>query len=339
MKRYTFVALLMLLTLLNTVHTGETSALGKGYDARLNGFPYPYPVKVFNIKSQNQALEMNYMYLKARKGFATFLLLHGKNFSGAYWESTASYLNDKGYGVLIPDQIGFGKSSKPPYYQYSIPQLAHNTMELISSVGLDSVVVMGHSMGGMIAARFALMYPTTTKRLILLNPIGLEDYLKYVKYKDVNFFYELELNKDRQKIRQYQEKFYYDGKWKKEYDPWVDMLAGWTIGPDRKLIAWNNALTYDMIFSNPVINEFERLSVPVELIIGTRDRTGPGRNWKREGVTYKLGQYQTLGKRASQLIEDVRLHELQDIGHLPQIEDFKRFSGVLDTILGDFRGD
>ncbi len=336
MKRYTLVVILTLLALQNTVYIGEANPSEKGYDARLNGFSYPYPVKTLNIKSQNQNLEMNYMYLKARRGFVTFLLLHGKNFSGAYWGSTARYLNDKGFGVLMPDQIGFGKSSKPLYYQYSIPQLAYNTMELITSLDLDSVVVMGHSMGGMIAARFALMYPSSTKRLILLNPIGLEDYLKYVQYKDVDFFYNLELNKDRKKIRQYQEKFYYDGKWKKEYDPWVDMLAGWTIGPDRKLIAWNNALTYDMIFSNPVINEFSRLTVPVELIIGTRDRTGPGRNWKREGVTYQLGQYQTLGKRAYQLIRDVRLHELQDIGHLPHIENFKRFSAVLDTVISDF---
>ena len=41
-------------------------------------------------------------------GFIT--LLHGKNFNGAYWEETANFLHEKGFGILIPDQIGFGKS-------------------------------------------------------------------------------------------------------------------------------------------------------------------------------------------------------------------------------------
>ena len=57
---------------------------------------------------------MAYMYLpptNAEKRIIT--LLHGKNFNGAYWERLANKLNSLGYNVLIPDQIGFGKSSVP----------------------------------------------------------------------------------------------------------------------------------------------------------------------------------------------------------------------------------
>jgi len=45
--------------------------------------------------------------------------LHGKNFSGAYWQDTMTALLAEGYRVVAPDQIGFGKSSKPAHFQYS----------------------------------------------------------------------------------------------------------------------------------------------------------------------------------------------------------------------------
>lgn len=98
-------------------------------------------------------------------------------------------------------------------------------------------------------------------------------------------------------------------------------------------MAWVNAKTYDMIFTQPVITEFDQLSMPVSLIIGTRDRTGPGRNWKKANVDHELGRYDKLGKSAANMIPKSQLIELDDIGHLPHIEDFERFKGALDKAL------
>ncbi|MFX9664923.1 alpha/beta fold hydrolase, partial [Acinetobacter baumannii] len=90
------------------------------------------------------------------------------------------------------DQIGFGKSSKPVHYQYSFPTLARHTRALMASLGIERSIVVGHSMGGMLASRFALMYPQAVQHLVLVNPIGLENYLKYVEHKDTDFFYGVE---------------------------------------------------------------------------------------------------------------------------------------------------
>ena len=81
-----------------------------------------------------------------------------------------------GYRVVAPDQIGFCKSTKPERYQYSFQQLAANTHALLASLGARSVVLIGHSTGGMLAARYALMYPDEVSALVLVNPIGLEDW-------------------------------------------------------------------------------------------------------------------------------------------------------------------
>ena len=303
------------------------------YGAQLSGYKYDFEVSYFSINSQGQALKMAYIYLEGKSDMPIVTLMHGKNFNAHYWTPTAEHLHEKGYGVLIPDQIGFGKSSKPSNYQYSFAVLAHNTQSLMASLKIEKSIVIGHSMGGMLASRFALMYPQLTQQLILVNPIGLENYLKYVEYKDTDFFYKNELAKTPEKIKSYQQKNYYDGHWNERYDSLTHFMIGQIQGPDKELIAWVNAKTYDMIFTQPVITEFKDLSVPVRLIIGTRDRTGPGRNWKRSGVAYELGRYDRLGKEAAKLITDAELYELTDLGHLPQIENFERFRSVLKKAL------
>lgn len=295
------------------------------YDAELEGYVYPYPVERFEFHSQQQTLEMAYMYLPADHQQPTVVLLHGKNFAGAYWAQTAEFLQSRGYGVLIPDQIGFGKSTKPRHYQFSFAQLADNTQALIKHLGIEKPIIVGHSMGGMLATRYTLMYGSEVNRLILVNPIGLEDYLNYVEYKTVDFFYEKQLRQTAEDVKAYQLKYYYDGKWDAAYDALIEFQIGWLNGPDWPQVAWNNALTYDMIFTQPVCNEWSQLTVPTFLIIGTRDRTGPGRGWKKQGVTYLLGQYQELGNRTVAAIPNAELYELDGLGHMPQIEDFGRF--------------
>ena len=103
----------------------------------------------------------------------TAVLLHGRNFCGQTWNATAVELSAAGYRVILPDQVGFCKSTKPDSYQFSLQQLANNTLGLLNILDIKNVTLIGHSMGGMLAARFALMYPATVNELILVNPIGL----------------------------------------------------------------------------------------------------------------------------------------------------------------------
>lgn len=307
------------------------------YDARLSTYPYDFDVKVFPVSSQRQTLEMAYIHLEGEAGKPVITLLHGKNFNARYWTSTARYLQKKGYGVLIPDQIGFGKSSKPMHYQYSFAALASHTRALMKSLGIEKSIVLGHSMGGMLATRFALMFPQNVQQLILLNPIGLENYLQYVEYRDTDFFNRIESAATAESIMKYQRENYYAGDWNARYEALTHFMIGQLQGPDKTQVAWVNALTYDMIFTQPVVTEFSDLSVPVSLIIGTRDRTAPGRNWMKPGTVHELGRYDRLGKAAAALIPGLALYELPGLGHLPHIEDFAVFQGALDKALGDRR--
>ena len=119
-----------------SVNAQTKSAKPVIYDAELSQYSYPFPVKYMALKLENIPCKMAYMDVAAsgkKENKPVVLLLHGKNFFGAYWQQTVRFLTAKGYRVLVPDQIGFGKSTKAPLH-YSFHQLAWNTKKLLDTL-------------------------------------------------------------------------------------------------------------------------------------------------------------------------------------------------------------
>lgn len=307
------------------------------YGQELEGFDYPFPVQRQTFESQGQVLSMAFMDVApAVANGRTVVLLHGKNFCAATWGVTIARLSAAGFRVIARDQIGFCKSSKPERYQFSFHQLAANTRALIESRGVGRAIVVGHSMGGMLAARHALMFPGSVERLVMVNPLGLEDWLaEGVPYATVDQSYRNELRTTAETIRNYQLRYYYNGRWKPEYDQWVDMAAGLYGGSGRERVAWNQALASDMIATQPVLYEFPHLRVPTALFIGSMDRTAPGAARARAEIAQRLGDYPVLGRRAAAAIPGAMLVEFPDLGHSPQVEAPDRFHDALMEVLRD----
>jgi pimeloyl-ACP methyl ester carboxylesterase len=292
----------------------------------LTSYQYPYPVQFIDLNIQGEDLKMAYMDVKpANANGHVVMLLHGKNFNGAYWGQTARVLAENGYRVIIPDQIGFGKSSKAQHIQYSFQLLCQNTKAILDTLGIKTIYLLGHSMGGMVATRFTLMYPEMVEKFILENPIGLEDWKVKVPYLSVDEWYQSELKQDYNSFRKYEQESYYHGTWKPEYEELLKVEAGWTLSKDYPQVAWNSALTYDMIFTQPVCYEFDNIKSSTLLIIGQLDRTALGKNLVSEDVRKTMGNYPVLGKLTHEKIKESQLVELDGIGHVPHIEAFDRF--------------
>lgn len=302
---------------------GPAAAQSASYGPQLEGFDYPHAIQRFAFSSQGKALSMAFMDV-APTGTAngrTVVLLHGKNFCGATWDATITVLAKAGYRVIAPDQIGFCASTKPSGYQFSFNQLAANTNALLAERGIQRATVIGHSMGGMLAARYALTYPQAVEQLVMVNPLGLEDWqAEGVPYATIDQLYQNELKTSFETIKAYQLRFYYNGRWKGEYDKWVAMSAGLAAGPGKEIVALNQAQTSDMIFTQPVVHEFGRIAVPTLLMIGGTDRTAPGANRAPPELARRLGNYAELGRRAAQAIPGAQLMPFPELGHSPQVE-------------------
>ncbi|MBX9632438.1 MAG: alpha/beta hydrolase [Burkholderiales bacterium] len=301
------------------------------YGPELEGFDYPHAVERFVFPSQGREVSMAFMDVAPRQSNGrTVVLLHGKNFCAATWEATIATLAANGYRVIAPDQIGFCKSTKPEHYQYTFHQLAANTRALLAARGVERATIVGHSMGGMLAARYALMFPDAVDSLVMVSPLGLEDWkAEGVPYATIDQLYQGELKTTFDSIKNYQLKYYYNGKWLPQYDRWVAMAAGLYAGPGRESVARNQALTSDMIFTQPVLYEFGAMRVPTFLIIGGLDRTAPGAARAPAEVAKRLGNYPELGKRAAGAIPGARLIEFPELGHSPQVEAPDRFHYAL----------
>ncbi|WP_129714271.1 alpha/beta fold hydrolase [Pedobacter sp. SYP-B3415] len=286
----------------------------------LENVAYPYPVKFLPVHAEGQDLRMAYMDVPAagRANGRTVMLFHGKNFGGYYWTATIKALREKGFRVLVPDQIGFGKSSKP-FIQYSFHQLASWNKKLLDTLGIQKASVLGHSMGGMLATRFALLYPDKTEKLLLENPIGLEDYRTFVPYVTTAQQYQTELKSNAASIKKYYQSSYFT-IWKPEYEELVRIAAGVTNSADYPRWAKVAAMTFTMIYEQPVFYEFQNIKVPTVLFIGKEDKTIVGKGLLSADQQAVHGQYRFLGKQIAARIPGAKLVEFDACGHIPHIE-------------------
>lgn len=295
----------------------------------LEEWRYPFAVKYLPLQVEGEPVRMAYMDVPAAgaSNGRTIVLLHGKNFYGAYWTNTIRVLTSAGYRVVVPDQIGFGKSSKPDI-AYSFKLLAQHTAQLLDFLKIPRAVIVGHSMGGMLAVRFARDFAPRTTHLVLENPIGLEDYRPKVPARTTEQWFETELqNTEAEQIRAFLTRYFV--RWQPEYERFVEVRSRIALSGEYPRWAKSSALTYQMIYQQPVRQEFSSIQARTLLVIGQEDRTTLGRGFVSDAVLKTLGQYPQLGRAAARDIPRSRLIELRNVGHVPHLEAPEQFHSAL----------
>jgi pimeloyl-ACP methyl ester carboxylesterase len=285
----------------------------------LEGLDYPYPVRYLDLTMEGEPARLAYMDVvpaEAANG-RTVVLMHGRNFFGLYWEQTIRFLTGHGYRVIVPDQIGFGKSSKPDV-PHSLHAHAANTKKLLDTLGVDRAILVGHSLGGMMAIRFALMYPHRVERLVLEDPIGLEDYRIPVPYASREELTAEALKTPREAVDQLFHNFV--ATWRPEFQVYADAQYRWMLGPEAYRIARTAAHTYTMAYEQPVMYELHLLKPTTLLIAGERDRAAIGRNRVNAQVRASMGLWPQIARRAADAIPDCRLVLLAEVAHIPHLE-------------------
>ena len=339
-----FFALLLCLVMAQTgrAQNADTPNYDVPLGIAMEEFAYPYPVKFFALENEGEAVRMAYMdvqfqFIQAPPRNGTVVLLHGKNFYGSYWKPTIDVLAAQGYRVIVPDQVGFGKSSKPDI-AYSFDLLAANTIQLLDSLGIEKAAFVGHSMGGMLAVRFARNYPGRTSHLVLENPIGLEDYRFKIPPHTTEQLLASELqNTDAEKYRAFLKRYFVT--WDKSYESFIEVKTRIALSGEFPRWAKAAALTYQMIYQQPVRHEFGFIAVPTLLIIGQADRTTLGRGIVSEQILETLGQYPQLGKAAARDIPNSKLVEMSQVGHIPHLEAPQKFHPALLDFLSAKKSD
>lgn len=96
------------------------------------------------------------------------VLLHGFPEFWYSWRHQIPFLAEQGYTVVAPDLRGYNDTDKPRK-GYELPTLLRDIAGLITGLGREKAVIVGHDWGGVLAWAFAINYPHMTERLIVLN--------------------------------------------------------------------------------------------------------------------------------------------------------------------------
>ena len=285
----------------------------------LEDVPYPHPVHTMDLTLYDHDIRMAYMDVEpqGQANGKTVVLLHGMNWYAEYWEETIERLTAEGYRVVAPDQIGFGRSSKP-IMPYSLHDHMANTKALLDELDIDQAIILGHSMGGAMATRFAFSYPETTEKLVLVNPIALTDRRMDSDWTRLQASYESRRdNRDYEAVRRNFERYFVT--WDPRFERYININYGWTLSSEWPRLAKVLALNSQWLYEDPTVYDRPHIDAPTLFLSGAED----GQNFR---------------ENARQVVEDIpnaRLHLIENAGHMPFFEKPDEFYPELLAFLAE----
>src|SRR5271163_4345802 len=271
--------------------------------------PYPYPVSYLPLTMYGQDVRMAYMDVppSGPANGRTVVLLHGMNFGGFYFGGPIEALRKEGFRVIVPDQIGFGRSSKP-VIPYNFHDMALNTRKLLKSLGVTKAVIVGHSMGGMLTARFDASYPDITERAVIYNPIGLSDARWRTPWRSADDAYKatMAMSHDQLYAAFYANirRYFPPGTWKNEYEQYPKILYAPTLSADWPRLAMVRSIYQQITYLDPVDYDWPKIKVKTMVIGGDKD--GP--------------DFPARAKHIAETIPGAELVLLPNLGHVPHLE-------------------
>jgi pimeloyl-ACP methyl ester carboxylesterase len=233
------------------------------------------------------------------------VIFHGMNFYAAAYEPTIDALTQAGFRVLAVDRLGYGRSSKPLiHYNLHIP--AKNTKALLDELGIEEAAIVGHSMGGMVATRFASTYPDATSHVVFANQIGLSDSRPGRPWTDPEASYQRTLGTTYASTLSGHVRYYPQG-WRPEYLHFVKVQYGLTLGGDWPRMARIRAGQSAILYEDPVVYEWQHIATKALVIGGEEDRL--------------VADYPAAARHVAEELQNAELVLFPGVGHAPHFED------------------
>ena len=276
--------------------------------------PYPYPVSYLPLTLYGQDVRIAYMDVapSGQPNGHTVVLLHGNNFAGFYFGRVIDALRSRGFRVVVPDQIGYGRSSKA-VIPYNFHDMARNTRLILQRLRVDRAMVVGHSMGGMLAARFATQYPEMTERLVLYNPIGLVDQRFSRPWESTDEAYTRTLASTWATVRAAIVRYvaHDERAWNADFEQYTRVRYAWTLSADWPRLAMVQTLLNQVQYADPVVDDWAHITAPTLVFGGAEDRLPGSSQLFQERMRYIVA---TIPNSKATLLL------LPGLGHVPHLE-------------------
>jgi pimeloyl-ACP methyl ester carboxylesterase len=281
---------------------------------------YPYPVSYLELNRFGEHMRMAYMDVPpaGTPNGRTAVIMHGMNFYGEAYTTTIDALREAGFRVVALDQIGFGKSSKA-VVPYTFNFLAANSKAVLDEIGVERAAIVGHSMGGMLAARFALHYPETSTHLVLVNQIGLTDARLTRRWNDPGLGY----SGPQDPVATYRSALGTHMRYYPEWYPpqleYVRRQFGHTLSGDYPRYAQVRSLLGHMTYNDPVVYDWQHIGTKALVLGGADDQLAA--NWAE------------LAHNSAEQLQNATILLYDGVGHNPQQQVPDRFHADLIRFL------
>jgi pimeloyl-ACP methyl ester carboxylesterase len=231
------------------------------------------------------------------------VLLHGLGSSSVAWQFNVAALAAK-YHVIVPDQIGFGKSDKP-FLKYRVGTYVDFLDKFLAEIKVEKATLVGNSLGGWVAAWTAIKYPNRVEKIVLADAAGLKP-----NEVDFNLIYSLNYS-TRDEVRQLVKLVFYN-----------QAIFGNEMFIDQSMsvrVAANDGYTINSLIESIKRNEdfldgqLSKIQKPTLII------------WGKQDGLLKLAD----GERFNKEINGSQLVVFDQCGHVPQVEKAAEFNAAV----------
>ncbi len=267
---------------------------------------YPYAVQKQQISNN-----ITIGYMDEGSGNQTIVFVHGLGSYAPAWKKTIAGLKDH-FRCIAIDLPGYGRSSKGNYAA-SMSFYADAIHEFLDSLGLEKVVLAGHSMGGQISIVATLKRPERVQKLLLISPAGIETFTEGEKdwFRDAITAKGVMLTPLNSIEENLGHNFY---KFPKDAEFMIkDRYAMTGCGDDFLWYCKVVERCVQGMVNEPVIRDLPQLNVPTLVVFGEADKLIPNR-YLHGGSTEKIGE------RALKYIRHSELFMVKKAGHFVMFE-------------------
>ena len=242
--------------------------------------PYPYPVSYLPLTLYGQDVRIAFMDVAP--------LGHGERPHGGavsrqqlrrllFRRTRSTRCARRGSASIVPDQIGYGRSSKP-IIPYNFHDMARNTKLILQSLKIDKAMIVGHSMGGMLAARFATQYPGDDRAAGAVQPdrpgrsaatIGRGT----ARTRATSARSARPIRRIRASIMRYVA--HNPAAWTPEFETYTRVRYAWTLSADWPRLAMVQTLISQVQYLDPVVDDWAHIKAPT-LVFGGAEDSLPG---------------------------------------------------------------
>lgn len=291
-----------------TNDTQTTAAAPAAATANANIAPFTLPAKLNDKFVSVEGARLR--YVEAGRGSSVIILLHGLGGDATHWgRNVLPLAAQQHHRVIALDQIGFGLSDKPPL-EYRIETLVRFLAGFMDALKIKRATLIGNSMGGWVAAAFALAHQERVKRLVVADSIGLP--------LPPNFNSQAKPNPTAsEEVKVLLATLFHDDATYANANSVAAMRERMKTKTGEADVSRRLMMAYWRALDTLDARKLSELRVPTLIVWGRQDELIP----------------LPIGQTLHRLITNSQLLILDDCGHLPQIEQAAKFNRAVEDFL------